>query len=108
MSKIIWREDALHLLVQYVNHALEEFGESTAQRWQTEIKQIEWRLERYPDSYPPEELLPIRNILHRRCHLMHRRFKLIYHYDESTDIVYVEDIWDTRMNPKTLRRRIKF
>ncbi len=107
MAKIIWREDALQLLAQYIENALEEFGESTARRWQTEIKQIEWRLERYPDSYPPEELLSERTILHRRCHLMHRRFKLLYHYDKSADLVYIEDIWDAKMNPQTLRERIK-
>ena len=107
MSKIIWREDVLLLLSQYINNALEEFGESTAKRWYSEIKQIEWRLERYPDSYPPEELLLGRKILHRRCHLMHRRFKLVYHYDEIADIVYIEDIWDAKMNPKILQRRIK-
>ena len=38
---------------------------------------------------------------------MSRRFKIIYYYDEVEDIVYIVDIWDTRMNPKTLIRRIK-
>ena len=39
--------------------------------------------------------------------MMHRRFKLIYFYDEAEDIVHIMDIWDTRMDPKVLVRRIK-
>ena len=38
---------------------------------------------------------------------MNRRFKIIYYYDESEDTVHLVDIWDTRMNPKALIRRIK-
>ena len=41
------------------------------------------------------------------CHMMHRRFKLIYFYDETEDVVHIMDIWDTRMDPKALVRRIK-
>ena len=38
---------------------------------------------------------------------MHRRFKIIYFYDEANDVVTIMDIWDTRMNPQALIRRIK-
>ena len=38
---------------------------------------------------------------------MNRRFKIIYYYDEVEDIAHLIDIWDTKMNPKTLIRRIK-
>ncbi len=37
---------------------------------------------------------------------MNRRFKFIYYYDEVEDIVHIIDIWDTRMNPKALIKRI--
>ena len=40
-------------------------------------------------------------------HVMQRRFKLIYYYDEVKDVVTIMDIWDTRMNPNALIRRIK-
>lgn len=33
---------------------------------------------------------------------MHRRFKLLYFYDETEDTVHIVDIWDTRMKPETL------
>ena len=37
---------------------------------------------------------------------MSRRFKIIYYYDESEDVVHIVDIWDTMMNPKALIKRI--
>jgi hypothetical protein len=39
--------------------------------------------------------------------MMHRRFKLLYFYDETEDTVHIVDIWDTRMKPETLMKRIK-
>lgn len=68
MAKIIWQTKASLLFEAYVEEAAVEFGKSTAQRWQKERKNIEWRLERYPVSYPPEELLHNEDILYRRCH----------------------------------------
>ena len=38
---------------------------------------------------------------------MHRRFKLIYFYDETKDVVNIMDVGDTKMNPKTLVKRIR-
>ena len=107
MAKIIWEENATQEYWDYVENAGKEYGKTTAQRWQKERKAIEWRLERFPDSYPPEDLLLGRDILYRRCHLMNRRFKIIYYYDESEDVVHVVDIWDTKRNPSALIRRIK-
>jgi hypothetical protein len=38
---------------------------------------------------------------------MNRRFKIIYHYDESKSVAHIDDIWDTKRNPSALIRRIK-
>ena len=107
MAMINWHKKAYRLFMDYVATASVEFGKSTAQRWQKEKKGIEWRLERYPTSYPPEKFLRGREHLYRQCHLMNRRFKIIYFYDEAEDIIHIMDIWDTRMNPTALVRRIK-
>lgn len=107
MAQIVWREKAEQLFWAFVEYAGLEFGKTTAQRWQKERKAIEWRLERFPESYPPEELLWRNDIIHRRCHIMNRRFKIIYHYDKVKDTVHVVDIWDTKRNPSALIRRIK-
>ena len=36
-----------------------------------------------------------------------RRFKLVHYYAKSSDTVYIVDIWDTKMCPENLKRRIK-
>ena len=107
MAKIKWHYKAKNAFWNYVENASIEFGKSTAYRWQKERKNAEWRLGRYPASYPLEELLQGEPVLYRQCHLMNRRFKLIYHYDEVEDTVHIVDIWDTRMSPSALIRRIK-
>jgi plasmid stabilization system protein ParE len=107
MAKVIWEHSALIVLFDYVENARLEFGESTAKRWQKERKDAEWSLEHYPTSHTPEQLLRRKKKLYRGRHLMNRRFKLIYYYDETEDVVHIVDIWDTRMNPKALIRRIK-
>lgn len=107
MAKIIWHTKAEEIFNGYVENAYNEFGTTTAKRWQQERKDIEWRLERHPASYPPEDLLSERSILYRRCSMMNRRFRLIYHYDEENDVVHIMDIWDSRRNPHTLIKRIK-
>lgn len=107
MAVIEWKPKAWQLYNELLENARIEYGAKTARGWENEIVQFYERLKKYPTSYTPEPLLQGRNSLYRYCHLMHRRFKLIYYYDEPKDVVYIIDIWDTRMNPKALIRRIK-
>ena len=107
MATIIWQNTAKQQLIENIKYALLEFGERTACRWETDVRAVEWRLQRYPVSYPPEPLLISREKAYRFCHVMQRRFKIIYFYDTIRDEVVIMDIWDTRMNPLTLIRRIK-
>jgi plasmid stabilization system protein ParE len=107
MAKINWRERATLLLEDYIENASVEYGKTTAQRWVEEIAAFEDRVRQYPFSYSPEQLLLGKDILYRKCQIMKRRFKLIYYYDEAEDAVHVIDIWDTKMNPKALIRRIR-
>ena len=106
MVIIEWDESAWQLYNDYLENAKVAFGRKTALRWEKELLHIYECLKLYPESYPLEELLKNEFPLHRFCHMMHRRFKLIYFYDEAADVVHIMDIWDTRMNPKTLRKRI--
>ena len=107
MAQIVWREKAEQLFWAFVEYAGQEFGKTTAQRWQKERKAIERRLERHPESYPPEELLRPKDVIFRHCHLMKRRFKIIYFYDHVENTVHIMDIWDTKRSPSALIRRIK-
>lgn len=107
MVKIVWSDEAKQAFITHLRNAKSEFGESTAKRWLKERKEKEWRIQRFPESYPPEELLSGRTILYRRCHIMNKRFKFVYFYDEAKETVHIVNIWDTRMNPKALIKSIR-
>lgn len=107
MAAIEWKPVTWQLYNDYLEDARIAYGEKTAQRWENEIVHIYDRLKKHPISYTQEELLRGRKPIYRRCLIMSRRFKIIYYYDESEDVVHIVDIWDTRMNPKALIKRIK-
>ena len=107
MAKIDWTAQFLKPLDTNIGYASVEYGHSTAIRWAKEIAAFENRVQEHPTSYTIESLLNGKNKIYRRCHLMNRRFKIIFYYDEVEDIVHLIDIWDTRMDPKVLVRRIK-
>ena len=107
MVKIIWQKKASRALDERLAYASAEFGTSTAKRWTKEVAHVEARIASMPMSYTQEPLLVGNKHVYRYCHLMNRRFKLIYCYYPSSNTVRVVDIWDTRMNPQALKRRIK-
>jgi plasmid stabilization system protein ParE len=107
MAVIEWKDSAWQLYNDMLEYAKVEFGAKTGRQWEYELQCIYERLQHFPDSYPPEEFLLGRTPLYRRCSMMNRRFKLIYYYDEPGDTVHIIDIWDSRMKPETLIRRIK-
>jgi hypothetical protein len=101
-----WKAPAYRLFNEYVENALIEYGKKTAERWLSEANIILSRLQRFPESYIPEPLLKDRKRTYRSCRLMGGRFRLVYYYNPSTKIARIVDIWDTRMNPETLKKRI--
>ena len=106
MATVKWRKQAWSLFNSYVEQARMEYGEKTANKWLTEAAIIYDRLQKHPLSYTPEQLLRGKKHQYRSCHIM-RRFKIIYYVASSSNIVYIRDIWDTRMNPQTLSLRLK-
>ena len=106
MAQIRWTKKAQRLFFEQVLYAYNEFGTTTAKRWQEERKRIESQLAVYPESYTAESLLKERLRRYRSCHIM-GRFKIVYYYAKSSDIVHIVDIWDMLMSPENLKRRIK-
>jgi len=78
MAKIIWQKRASRVLDERLAYASAEFGKSTVKRWLKEIAYAEARITSMPTSYTPEPLLAGKKHVYRYCHLMNRRFKLIY------------------------------
>ena len=83
-----------------------EFGITTAKKTAVIIEDIADDLSRWPTSGFPEPLLKGAPHLYRARHI-NKRFKLIYRYEENQDMVYIEDIWDTRRSPLNLTKRLR-
>ena len=105
MAQIRWTKKAERIFFDRVLYAYNDFGVSTAKKWQEERKRIESQLVEYPESYTPESLLSKRRLHYRSCHIM-RRFKIVYYYASSSDTVWIVDIWDSKMSPGRLQQRI--
>ena len=106
MATIVWTATAKTIRKKLYRNGIVEFGVTTAENTAQTIADIADDLSRWPTTGFPEPLLKGTAHLYRARHI-NKRFKLIYRYDESKDIVYIEDIWDTRRSPKNLIGRIK-
>lgn len=105
MAQIRWTLKADRLFDKYVFNAFLEYGSKTSKRWMHERIIFTDHVMKHPESYSPEPLLTNRKHVYRSCHILHR-FKIVYYYAKSSDTVHIVDIWDMRMNPGNLKRRI--
>ena len=105
MAQVKWTIKADRLFDKYVFSAFLEYGHKTSQKWMQERIAFADRVVKHPESYTPEPLLADRKHVYRSCHIM-QRFKIVYYYAKSSDIVHVVDIWDTKMSPENLKQRI--
>ena len=106
MAQIKWTLKADRLFGQFVFNAFLEFGRKTSMKWVQQRIAFVDRVKKHPESYTPEPLLADRKHLYRSCHIM-RRFKIVFYYSKSSDIVHIVDIWDSKMSPENLIKRIK-
>ena len=106
MATVVWTESAKALRRKFYLDGLMEFGQTTARKTAQTLEDITDDLAKWPTAGFPEPLLKGAAHFYRARHI-NKRYKLIYRYEETTDIVYIEDIWDTRRNPENLKKRIK-
>ena len=106
MAKVIWTLRADRLFDDYVFNAFLEFGQKTSRKWMQERIAFADLVSKHPEACTPEMLLADRARCYRSCRIL-KRFKIVYYYAQSSDTVHVVDIWDTRMSPEHLRRRMK-
>ena len=105
MAQVKWTIKADRLFDKYVFNAFLKYGTKTSKKWMQERIEFANRVAKHPESYTPEPFLSERKHVYRSCHIM-QRFKIVYYYANSSDIVHVVDIWDTKMNPENLKQRI--
>lgn len=105
MAQIRWTVKADRLFDKYVFNAFLEYGAKTSQKWMQERITFANRVAKYPESYTLEPILISKKHEYRSCQIL-QRFKIVYYYAKSSDIVHIVDIWDTRMNSDNLKQRI--
>ena len=106
MAKVKWTVKADRLFDKYVLNAFLEYGRKTSQKWMHERIVFADRVAKHPESYTPESLLSDRKRLYRSCIIMDR-FKIVHYYAKSSDTIHIIDVWDMRMSPENLQKRIK-
>ena len=100
ITDILFEEE----LDKYLDDAYEQYGQKCVDHWQKGYEGIIKRLMLFPESYPPVNELKGVGILLIGAILMDN-FKIIYHYDEDDETIYLHDIWDMRNNPRKLKMR---
>ena len=105
MATVIWSKRAHEEKERFYLNGRLEFGATVANKTAQKIQEIENDLSRWPTSGFPEPLLKGYVPFYRSRHI-NKRYKIIYWYDESNDMVVIEDIWDTRRAPQNLTKRI--
>ena len=105
MAQVKWQKRAEKELYRYLVNGFLDFGETTANNFAARVATINRELERFPEIGFPEPLLQHRSRLYRARYIV-GHFKLIYYYAESSDVVHIVDIWDSRRDPSKLTNRI--
>ena len=106
MVQIIWSKEALLQLKRHLEYSYIEFGNKTMNKFIKEVEGFEKRLQISPESYKPVPELSDLSNFYRGCTVM-KNFLLIHYYDQVSDTVYVDYIWDMRRDPNRLKRRFK-
>ena len=101
MAKVKWTVKADRLFDKYVLNAFLEYGQKTSKKWMTERIAFADRVSRHPESYTLEPLLADRKRKYRSCQIL-GRFKIVYYYAKSSEIVHIVDIWDMLMKKTNL------
>ena len=107
MAVIIFRKNFMYKYQVTTEYSYMEFGKLCAERFDSNLRRIVDRLSKHPLSSPKEPwLMDVAPHTYRSANIM-KNWKIIYRYDETTDKVFLIDLWDMRRNTKTLVRIFK-
>lgn len=101
--KVIWSNFAEKQLDEIFEYFVENIGKPTAQKIIITILIDVEKLEKNPFIGQDEELLLNRKFKYR--YLVSTNYKIIYSIDEEKGYVKIADIFDTRQNPKKIKRK---
>ncbi|MBQ5377848.1 MAG: type II toxin-antitoxin system RelE/ParE family toxin [Prevotella sp.] len=101
-----WFAKAQQHWEEQLNYCAETFGIHTALDCVRIAEEMIERICKYPESCPIESLLKDKKMTYRFIRIKNR-IKLIYRYDAQQQIIYIVDVWNTRMSPTNLLDRMK-
>ncbi|MBQ5451795.1 MAG: type II toxin-antitoxin system RelE/ParE family toxin [Bacteroidales bacterium] len=92
-------------LKDFMLYSEEEFGQKALKKLQEKVWQKIADLEKFPEIGFPEPLLSNREECFRAC-IVQKPIKMVYHYDKDADTDYIDNFWDMRRNPASLKKNI--
>lgn len=101
-----WFDEAQEHWIEQLEYCVKTFGEATASEF---IKKTDEKIDRickFPESGVHEPLLKEKDQAFRFVHIQ-KLIKLIYRFDEELHTIFIEDVWNTNMDPEHLLDRIK-
>lgn len=102
MAEIVIAVKAQESLRDFLAYSVEFFGETAMKRLREKVNKKILGLQAFPEIGFPEPLLSEREENFRAC-IVQKPIKMVYHYDDKTDTVYIDNFWDMRRNPYTLK-----
>ena len=103
--KIKVSDIASHQLTRIVHYYASHFSLQAADNLIDSFEEKMKYLSKYPEAGHPEPLA-VGLIPLYRCIRIAKHINVIYYIDYLEDSIMVSDLWDTRMNPNTLRARL--
>jgi plasmid stabilization system protein ParE len=97
--QVIWSDEALTDLEAIYNFIAEN-SQSAAQKIVETILSRTSQLEAFPESGASQETLKTKSKEYR--YLIEGHYKIVYSFVNAQNVVYVEVIFDTRLNPEKL------
>lgn len=106
MAEVKWTERATLAKEEILEYGSLKFGERAVKKLYEQFLEAQYQLTHFPFSGKREPLLEDFKKEYRGV-VVHAHYKLVYYFDEAIDVIYITDIWDTRMSPTKLTRRFR-
>lgn len=101
-----WTKTAQLHWIEQADYCAETFGGLFVSEFAKKAEEKIERICKFPESGTREPLLKEKDSAFRYVYIQ-KRIKLIYRYDEELQIVYIEDVWNTKMDLEHLLDRMK-
>lgn len=101
-----WTKTAQQHWIEQADYCAETFGGLFVLEFAKKAEEKIDRICKFPESGTREPLLKDKEQVFRNVHIQ-KRIKLIYRFDEELQTVYIEDVWNTNMDPQNLLEGMK-